>query len=82
VEGKMFLCLIKDHAMKTKRGVHVKIHAFLTSALAGGAVSPSCPGFFTAWGTAHSNRWTGRLDGPRLGLDTRMKRHIPCHCLA
>jgi hypothetical protein len=42
VEGKMFLCLIKGHVMKTKRGVDVKIHAFLNSALAGSGCENSC----------------------------------------
>jgi hypothetical protein len=34
VNVKLFLCLIKHHAMKTGGGVEVLLHAFVISALA------------------------------------------------
>jgi hypothetical protein len=45
VMGKFFLDLNKYHAFKTYWELEVKIHLFLTSALAGGELSASRPGY-------------------------------------
>jgi hypothetical protein len=47
----------------------VYIHIFLTSALAGGEWSASCPGRFTP-----GTHWIGGWVGPRAGLDDVEKR--------
>jgi hypothetical protein len=49
-------------------------HFFLTSALAGGEQSDSCPGHFTPWERAPSTHWIGGWVDPRAGLDNVEKR--------
>jgi hypothetical protein len=55
--------------MKAYGGVDVYIHIFLTSALAGGESSASCPGPFSPVETAPGTHWIGGWVGPRAGLD-------------
>jgi hypothetical protein len=49
------------------------IHIFLTSALAGGEWSASCPGRFTFGEIAPGAHWIGWVE-PRAGLDDVEKR--------
>jgi hypothetical protein len=46
----------------------------LTSALAGGEWSASCPGHFTPRERAPGTHWIGGWVGPRATLDTMVKR--------
>jgi hypothetical protein len=55
--------------MKAYMGVDVYIHIFLTSALAGGEWSPSCPGRFTPRENSPGTHWIGGWVDPRAGLD-------------
>jgi hypothetical protein len=52
---------VKMYAMKTYGGVNVKIHIFLTLALAGGE-----------WSASHPSRFTPRGKSPRYPLDRRL----------
>jgi hypothetical protein len=60
--------------MKAYGGVDVKIHIFLTSALAGGEWSASRPGRFTSGERAPGTYWIGGWVDPRAGLDDVEKR--------
>jgi hypothetical protein len=60
--------------MKVYEGVDVWIHIFLTSALAGGEWSVSCPGRFTPRESAPSTHWTGGWVDPRASLDDIEKK--------
>jgi hypothetical protein len=62
--------------MKACGGVDVKIHIFLTSALAGGEWSASRPGRFTPRERAHSTHWIGGWVDSRAGLDDVEKRKV------
>jgi hypothetical protein len=55
--------------MKAYRGVDVKAHVFLTSALAGGEWSASRPCHFTPGERAPGTHWIGDWVGPRASLD-------------
>jgi len=57
--------------------VDVEFHIFLTSALDGGEWSTSRPGRFIPRETAFCTDWIGDCVGPRVGLDTVVKRKIP-----
>jgi hypothetical protein len=57
--------------MKAYKGVDVKLHIFLTSALAGGEWPPSRLGRFTPGERAH---WIGGWVDPSAGLDNVEKR--------
>jgi len=70
------LCLTKHHAMKTHSGVKVQIHAFLTSALAGGEWSASCPDRFTPEERTHNYHCIGGWVGPRAGLGAVWKPNL------
>jgi hypothetical protein len=77
VQVKLSLCLAKHHAMKTYRGVEVKLHAFFTSALDGGGWSALRPGLFTPGERVPCTQTAvGRVD-PRADLDAVEKRKIP-----
>jgi hypothetical protein len=58
--------------MKAYGGVDVSIHILLTSTLAGGEGSASCPGLFTPGERAPGIHWIGWVD-PRAGLDDMEK---------
>jgi hypothetical protein len=60
--------------MKVCRGVDVKIHVFLTSALVGGERSASRLGRFILGGKAPRTHWRGGWVGLRTGLDAVDKR--------
>jgi hypothetical protein len=60
--------------MKAYGGVHIKLHIFLNSALAGGEWSVSCPGRFIPGETAPSTHWIGGWLNPRAGLDDVEKK--------
>jgi hypothetical protein len=60
--------------MKAYGGVHVYIHTFLTTALAGGEWSASRPGCSTAGERAPGTHWKGGWVDPRAGLDDVEKR--------
>jgi hypothetical protein len=60
--------------MKAYGGVDVKIHIFLTSALAGGEWLASRPGRFTPMERAAGTHWIGGRVDPRAGLDDVEKR--------
>jgi hypothetical protein len=63
--------------MKAYGGVHVHIHIFLTSALAGGEWSVLRPGSFTSGEKAHGSHWIGGWVDPRAGdLDDVEKRNF------
>jgi hypothetical protein len=53
--------------MKTYGGMHVQIHIFLTSALAGGEWSASRLYLFTPGERTPGNHWMGGWVGPRAG---------------
>jgi hypothetical protein len=55
--------------MKVYGGVDVKIHIFLTSAVAGGECSTSRPGRFNPGERASGTFWIGGWVGPRASLD-------------
>jgi hypothetical protein len=55
--------------MKANGGVDIQIHIFLTSVLAGGEWSASCPCHFTPRERAPSTHWIGGWVGPKVGLD-------------
>jgi hypothetical protein len=55
-------------------GVHVEIHIFLTSALAGDEWSASRPCRFTPGEIASGTHWMGGWVKPRAGLDDLEKR--------
>jgi hypothetical protein len=57
--------------MKTYGGMAVQIHAFLTSALAGGEWSASRPGRFTP-----GTYWVGGWMGSRTDMDNVERRKI------
>jgi hypothetical protein len=59
--------------MKMFGGADVKIHIFLTRALAGGEWSTSHPGRFTPGERAPGTNWIGGLADPRDDLDDREK---------
>jgi hypothetical protein len=61
--------LIKHYAMKAYRGVDVKTHIFLISALAGGEWLASRPGRFTPGERARCTSWVDC----RAGLDNMNK---------
>jgi hypothetical protein len=63
--------------MKTYWGVEVELHAFLASALDGGEWSVSRPGRFTPRERDPGTHWRGGWVGPRVVLDTVVKRKIP-----
>jgi hypothetical protein len=54
--------------------VDVKVHIFLTSALAGGEWSASRLGRFTPGERAPGSHWIGGWVDPRAGLDDMSKR--------
>jgi hypothetical protein len=60
--------------MKTYGGVDVYIRVFLTSALAAGEWSASCPGRFTRGAKSSGTHWTGGWVNPRAGLNDVVKR--------
>jgi hypothetical protein len=60
--------------MKVYGGVDVQIQIVLTSALAGGEWSASCPVRFTLAERAPGIHWTGVWVDPRGGLDDVQKR--------
>jgi hypothetical protein len=60
--------------MKAYGEMDVKIHIFLTSALAGGEWSASRPGRFTPWETAPGTHYIGGWVDPRAVLDDVKKR--------
>jgi hypothetical protein len=57
--------------MKAYGGVdiYIYLHILLTSALAGGEWSASCPARFTPVGKGPSTHWIGDWVDPRAGLD-------------
>jgi hypothetical protein len=57
--------------MKTYGVVDVEIHILLTSALAAGERSASCPGRFTP-----GTHWIGGWVGPRASLDDVEKKFL------
>jgi hypothetical protein len=57
------------YAMKAYGGVDVQTHIFLTSALAGGKWSASCPFRFTTGESGPGTHWKRGSVGPRSGLD-------------
>jgi hypothetical protein len=59
-EVKSKVVPVLNYAMKAQVGVDVWIHIFLTSALAGGEWSASCPGRFTL-----GTHWIEGLGGPQ-----------------
>jgi hypothetical protein len=60
--------------MKAYGEVDVHIHIFLTSALAGGKSSASCPGRSIPGERAPGTHWIGGWVDPRAGLDDVEKR--------
>jgi hypothetical protein len=60
--------------MKAYGGVDVYIHIFLTSALAGGEWSASCPSHFTPGERAPCTHWIGGWVDPRAGQDDLEKK--------
>jgi hypothetical protein len=62
--------------MKAYGGVDVYIHIFLTSAVAGGEWSASCPGRFNPGERSHAAHWIGGWVDPRAGLDNMKKRKL------
>jgi hypothetical protein len=62
--------------MKAYEGVDVYIHIFLTSTLAGGEWSISCPCRFTPRERAPDTHWIGGWVDPRTGLDDLEKRRF------
>jgi hypothetical protein len=60
--------------MKAYEGVDAYSHIFLTSALAGGEWSASCPGRFTPGERATGTHWIGGCVDPRAVLDDVKKR--------
>jgi hypothetical protein len=66
-KAKLFLCLIKYHAMKTYEAVEVQLHAFLNDA----RWTASRPGIFTPGEREPDAHWIG---GPTGGLDAVAKR--------
>jgi hypothetical protein len=68
-KAKLFLCVIK-------RGVEVKLHAFLTSQQDGVEWSDSLPGRFTPGETAPETHCVGGSVGPRNGPDVGARRRI------
>jgi 3'-phosphoadenosine 5'-phosphosulfate sulfotransferase (PAPS reductase)/FAD synthetase len=70
---KLFLCLTKLHAMKTYRGVDVKIYVFLASAVVGGELSALLPGRCNPWEGDPNIRRIGCWVCPRTVLDDMEK---------
>jgi hypothetical protein len=66
--------------MKAYWGVYVKLYAFLTSTLDGGEWSASRSSRFNHRERTPGTHWIGDWVGPRAGLDTVVKRKIPCPC--
>jgi hypothetical protein len=65
IKVELFLCLlIKHYAMKAYGAVDIQIHIFLTSALAGGEWSASCPGEKDP-----GTNWMGGWVNTRASLD-------------
>jgi len=60
--------------------VEVSLRASLTLALDGGKNSASSPGHFTPGERATGTHWIEGQAGPTAGLDTVVKRKIPCPC--
>jgi hypothetical protein len=60
--------------MRAYGGLNVRIHIFLTSALAGGERSASRPYRFTPEESEPSTHWIGGWVHPRFGLDDVEKR--------
>jgi len=73
----LFLCLTKNHIMRTYESVEVQFHIFLTSTLDGGEWPASCPGCLTPRERAPSIHWIGGWVRTRADLDAVMKRKIP-----
>jgi hypothetical protein len=71
---KLSMCSIKHRVMKRYEGVKVQFHAFLTSALYGGELFVSRPGYFTPRERAPVTQGRGGCVGPRVGLDAVVKR--------
>jgi hypothetical protein len=82
-KGKLSLCLIKHHAIKTYWRMEIQLHAFLTWVLYGGEWSALRLGRFTPGGRTSGTHWTGACMGPRAGLDTveRIKISSPCRAV-
>jgi hypothetical protein len=62
--------------MKVYGEVDVQIHIFLTSALAGGEWSTSCPGRFTPGERTPDTHWLGGWVDPRASLNDVEKRKL------
>jgi hypothetical protein len=77
VKVKLSLCLTKHHAMKTYRGSGGIAPYILDLVLDGGEWSASRPGRFTPRERSPSTHWIGGWMGPRVALDTVVKRKIP-----
>lgn len=61
--------------MKAYRGVEVKLHSFITSALDGGQWLSLDAGRFTP-GKNTGSYWAGRCVEPKAGLDVSGKRTV------
>jgi hypothetical protein len=61
--------------MKTYEGVDVKIHIFLTSALAGGEWSALRPSRFTPEEKSPGTHWMGGWVDPRASLERRRREN-------
>jgi hypothetical protein len=61
------------YTMKAYRRVDVRHHIFLTSALAGGEWSASCPGHFTPGKRASGTHWIRGWVDPWAGVDDMVK---------
>jgi len=76
VQKNLSLCLIKHLAMETYWGVELYLHTLLTSALDGDEWAASLPCHFTPRETAPGTHWIESWAGPRVCLDTVVKRKI------
>jgi hypothetical protein len=66
----------KHHATKTYWGMEIKLHAFLTSALAEDEWSTLRSGLFTPRETASGTHWIGGWVSPRTGMDAVARKKI------